>query len=1638
MTSSLARHLASHPEQSLADVAGTLQLGRKGFAHRRAVVCRDREDAVAALSGVDPARILSGVRGRGAPSVVLMFPGGGAQYPRMGVELYGAEPVYREVIDECSRLLRADSGLDLRAILFPLVADVERGGVALERPSLALPALFATSLATARLLLSWGVEPAAMIGHSAGEYVAACLAGVVAVEDALSLLALRGRLFETLAPGAMLSVALGAEQARAHLGPELSIAADNAPGLCVVSGPLAAIEPLEATLAKLGVEHARLHIGVAAHSAMVEPILDEVARRCRDIPFSAPSRPYVSNVTGTWITRQDVVDPRYWTRHLRGTVRFSEGLATILEKPSVVLVEVGPGRTLAALARQQPVKSLSTLSTLRHPKEAGVDAGYLLEAVGKLWVVGVGLDWHALRGGVPTHRVPLPTYPFERKRFWIERGAATSTLAPTAVSLTKRADVADWFHLPSWRRSLAPEERVDDERTTTYLVFADDAALAARLAPRLPAKAWITVVPGRAFARTGENSFEIDPAARADYDALIGELESRGLLPQRIVHLWTVTAEPSAWARVTRRRDADAGTFAAEQVRGYYSLLFLAQALASHAEPIEITVVSNHLHQLAGETSLDPAKSTLLGPCLVIPREFPNLTTRSVDVVLPEAGSREEDRMCARLAAEIASTPADAICAHRGEGRWVRCFEPVRLEPTTETCVRAGGVYLITGGLGGLGLELAAHLAKSACIKLVLVGRSPMPERSTWPTVLATRSASDAMCRKIRRVRAIEALGSEVMTASADVTDRRQMERVVADATARFGAIRGVVHAAGRLDDTLIALRPPEATSEVLAVKVQGARVLDAVLRGTPLDFFVLFSSVSAALGLPGQVDYTAANAFLDSFAQKVATRDGTHVVAIAWSAWSEVGMAAEMRAGPVVSPTLSFRAGPSEWLERQADDGDDVVFSTDVSRENQWLVSEHVVRGGEALIPGTGYLELARAARCDAAETRPMELRDVVFLAPFVVPRGTTRELRLRLSRRTHDFVFWGDDEAAPNATGTVDYVDVAPAATADLAAIAARCSLVDEALDGFLEQSFMDFGPRWGNVRRIRRGHAEALVTLELPEALTGDLALHPLHPALMDMATGGAQALIPGFDAQRDFYVPFSYGRVLVRGALTKRAHAHVTLRHGDPKANAVFDVTVFDDAGNELVAIRDFALRRADPRALASSAVRGVSGSSRQAWSGSLRENALREGIATAEGLSAFDRVLAHRGVSQIVASSIDLDAWAASVAAAARPVPTAPSVDASERAASGPPYVAPRNDVERELVGYWHELLGVARVSVHDDFFELGGQSLVAVRLFNKIRKRYGVDLPLSTLFEAPTISRCAEILRVELGLAASEPVAAAKASPHPSRWSSLVAMQPLGTRSPFYCVAGMGGNLANLRRLALLVGPDQPFYGLQPPGLDGREERLYRVEDLALHYLEQILAFQPAGPFSVGGYSGGGVAAYEVCRQLAERGHVVAFLGLLDSFSPSLPRRSTLARASIHARRTATEGPSYLLDLATRRLDYEQREATRLTTRWLGKVFPERYRYANIGDSWIIAEHAYVPGTYAGAATLFRAAEETALSLSTAYDVDEQHGWGRFVLGGVGVERCPGNHASMCEEPHVRALAASLRHALERVPRAVA
>ena len=416
----LAQHIKSHSEMNLADVAYTLQVGRRPFEHRRFAVARNAADAIQALEAKDGKQV--GAVRPGRLSVVFMFPGQGAQYCGMGAELYDSEPEYRKWVDECASILKPLLPKDLREVMYSKDSNAEEAQALLTSTAFAQPALFTTEFALAKLWMSWGVRPEAMIGHSIGEFVAACLGDVFSLNDALRLVATRGRMMQDLPGGSMLAVRLPESEVRSLLTADLSIAAVNSPALCVVSGPTSEIDGLEKSLSQRSVMARRLHTSHAFHSRMMDPVLDPFTDVVKGVSLRATSIPYVSCVSGNWVTVEQATSPRYWATHLREAVRFADGVSCLASLQNAVMLEVGPGNTLTTLTLQHPAKkpdqfvlnSLSDAATKTNSTEA------MLNALGRLWLTGIEPNWNKFHAnGERPHRVPLPTYPFERKRYWI-------------------------------------------------------------------------------------------------------------------------------------------------------------------------------------------------------------------------------------------------------------------------------------------------------------------------------------------------------------------------------------------------------------------------------------------------------------------------------------------------------------------------------------------------------------------------------------------------------------------------------------------------------------------------------------------------------------------------------------------------------------------------------------------------------------------------------------------------------------------------------------------------------------------------------------------------------------------------------------------------------------------------------------------------------------------------------------------------------------------------------------------------------------------------------------------------------------------------------------------------------------------
>ncbi|MDT8369915.1 MAG: SDR family NAD(P)-dependent oxidoreductase, partial [Longimicrobiales bacterium] len=971
-------------------------------------------------------------------------------------------------------------------------------------------------------------------------------------------------------------------------------------------------------------------------------------------------------------------------------------------------------------------------------------------------------------------------------------------------------DLTRWFYRRSWTPAAAPEVKVVPG--TAFLVLADAGSPGDELGDRLAREGYpvVRVRSGERFQGGGDH-YAVRPGSAGDWEELARALRDTGTLPDVAVHAWCLEG--------ATEEDRDLDDLEGIEDAAFFAPLYLLQALERvvPGHPLRLVAAATRTLPVEEDESVRPLHSLLLGPIRVAPRELPGVNARIVDV---GASLTEEDRREATLeflAGEVAS-PSDATgVALRGSDRFVESFERSPAPPPAERHgLREGATFLVTGGLGGIGLVAARFLASEAKARLVLVGRSGLPapeERAAW---LEQHPGDEKTARAIREVEALEAMGSEVLVLKGDVTDVDRMMEVVEAAVERFGSLDGVIHAAGVLDDGPLLARDEEQLRAVLAPKVRGTLVLERAVRQADPEVFVLFSSISAVLGAPGQIDYTAANAFLDAFAFARSGDTAGRTVAIGWGPWKEVGMAAEVAGLEryATAPGSGPRhAVPLEHplFDRRIESDGEVVFLTRFELGRHWMLDEHRMRDGGWVLPGSGYVELIHAAVLEVEGEGFSRLADLLFLRPFGISEGESRELEVRLASRGdgvgHDVVVRSRrpdlDEWIEHAVATT-FRD-APSrdgAPAKLDELLGRIGVPRDGGPG--PHPFMDFGPRWSNVRGTCATGDEALLRLELPEGFLDDLEGVRLHPALLDMATAGAQGLIGDVGRGEGAFVPVGYGSIRPLGSVGAELTSHVTLKEVDEEGAFVsFDVTIYDFAGEPVVEIRDFSMMRITESQLGD----GEDEAEGPSW--------LRNAIAPVDGAEVLRIVLEGRTSPHLLVSPRPIEILKEETARAAREVPparrggrasrvditpveealasheavaevaalAAEEVDGGVRVVAFvsfepgrhatvselrsfvrdrvPPevvpknfveeavlprdtngridrsalrdpfaevddYVAPRTPTEKAIARIWEELLGLERVSVHENFLDVGGHSLVGIRTLARIEKATGV------------------------------------------------------------------------------------------------------------------------------------------------------------------------------------------------------------------------------------------------------------------------------------------------------------------------
>ncbi len=881
-----SRWLEKNPTVNFSDAAYTLKVGRSQLEYRSCIAVQSSESAAAVIAEKNPFDIhFSYTKQRQLP-LVFMFSGQGTQYPDMGKELYSEEPLFRMIIDDCAEKMRVYlDDVDIRDILFLKDDEAQdRAQHRLYHTRFTQPALFVLEYSLARLLESYGASAAAFIGHSIGEYVAACLSGVFSLNDALYIVCERANAMADMEAGAMLAVELSESALPAYLAEGSSIAAINGPTSCVVSGTLSAIDEMEQRFTKDGVIAKRLHTSHAFHSQMMEPCIKRFEKAFTNITLTLPQKPFISNLTGTWAEAKMVVTPQYWLDHLRHPVRFADGIKYLLNA-EYALLEVGPGQTLTSLVKLQlgMQKKQQVFASMRDIKTDVSDCKMLLGALGKLWCAGVQIDWKTFYQDEKRARVTLPSYAFQSTRHWLVNTAVKlqkNKLSSVAGDSQNKLPMDDWFYRPVWKH-VEQENTAQSVTATTLLCFVNKLKVIAPLIVQLRSYAEdiILVQKGTRFRSKGETVFEINPYNEEHYEKLFESLRQVDRLPKKILHAWNLNKkEPQS-------RETYCNAF--------HSLNFIARTMArvDGKFDFEIITLSNNMLSITGGELLHPGKSLINGPNKVIPKEFTHITCKSID--LGNVNELKHEKTLNALFREIVVCDNRPFVALRGGFRFVEEYESVALnKSSTETFFKKQGTYLITGGFGGIGATFAKFLCSQYQSHLILTTRHPLPPESEWQAWLNTHHSENTTSRKINLIQDLRRAGGDIHVVIADVANYTQMKQGMAVAEKQIGAITGIMHCAGIADGALIQARNEFTSENIFSAKVLGTQVLRRLFKKHPLDFFVLCSSLSTYIGPVGQVAYTSANAYQNAFARL--NHSWQRVVSIGWDSWQGVGMAVD------------------------------------------------------------------------------------------------------------------------------------------------------------------------------------------------------------------------------------------------------------------------------------------------------------------------------------------------------------------------------------------------------------------------------------------------------------------------------------------------------------------------------------------------------------------------------------------------------------------------------------------------------------------------------------------------------------------------------------------------------------------------
>lgn len=894
-THRLQEHLQKHSNIDLTALSYTLLTGRYRFKYRSAFTCSTRDEAIEKLTSNQFIKQKVADFQEDLQNIFFLFPGQGTQYPAMCKDLYKENELFRTTVDECLLLAKRFSDSDFRTALFPKQNEDSQDESQINNTLYTQPLIFIIEYALAMLLMKLGIRPAYMIGHSIGEFVAACVSGVLSLEDSIRLVIRRAELMATVEHGSMLAAKIDEDKLKPilekHTGVDL--AAVNSESYLVVSGDHTSIKCIEIDLSDSGYSTKRLHTSHAFHSRMMESILTQFEKEVSAVTIRPPEIPYISNYTGEFVTKDEILNPSYWSSHLRNTIQFSRGIELLLRKGNGVFIEVGPGRSLCNFASESRIYNNRhhLVNLTRQLKQEVNDLKYLLEKLGEIWLNGVSVDWEKLYENSKPRRIPLPTYAFVKKAFITDVDAEKLIIDEYQKNGSGEypGKSNSLIHSHSWQPTLLPNYA--PAKLENILIFSDQYGFCECLTPVLTdlGHKIIEVRRGKSFRRIADRIFEMDILDTEQFPVLVQTLQRTEFNVSVILYVGALTE---------KRGEVDYNQIGCELDAGYLGLCYLSKLIATleSQEEISLLVLNNFLAQITENDEVSPLKSAIHGAARVIPLESRNVACRIIDVPYPFDDAQRKDDYLPKIINEIFYKSDEPFVSYRHNSRWIPAYQSISQhhELSSHTEIKAGETYVITGGLGGIGLTLAEDIVHNNKGHVILAQRSYFPASHDWDTWLAQKGPEDPVSRKIQRILDMQKTGADVQVHQVDVLLEESVRKFIDELNTKGIRVGGLIWAAGEVDfGGIIVNRNYADFIKYLSSKVHGLLLFERYLDFSKLNFIALFSSIGNLFYQSkfGQSSYNAANEFFQSYPLCARKKYGIHVFTINWSDWLDVGI---------------------------------------------------------------------------------------------------------------------------------------------------------------------------------------------------------------------------------------------------------------------------------------------------------------------------------------------------------------------------------------------------------------------------------------------------------------------------------------------------------------------------------------------------------------------------------------------------------------------------------------------------------------------------------------------------------------------------------------------------------------------------